>query len=145
MIDLQRPLLNTASASPARSRLSALGSWLWLKRWFIAALIVTLMVALTFAQEPSWESLWYPMISLPEDTRLLGPFGAGIVRPLESEAAKAVHPLLELIQRGRDTALQHDQKREGIRSLEDAARDYKAAFGLDPPEGFDQWYVHLCL
>lgn len=97
------------------------------------------MVILTFARGPSWESLWYPTILLPADTPLLGPFGAGIVRPLESEDARAVHPLLELIQRGRDTARQHDQIRESIRSLEDAARDYKTAFGLDPPEGFDQW------
>ena len=30
--------------------------------------------------------------------------------------------------------------RQSVKSLDDAVRDYKKAFRMNPPEGFDRWY-----
>jgi hypothetical protein len=50
-----------------------------------------------------------------------------------------VHPILELIARGRAIHAEHEEKKASVTSLEAAVEDYVRAFGLDPPEGFDRW------
>jgi hypothetical protein len=49
------------------------------------------------------------------------------------------HPLLELIARGKELAAEHTAKKDSVDSLESAVLDYQAAFGMNPPEGFDAW------
>lgn len=49
------------------------------------------------------------------------------------------HPILELIQRARDRANSVRERIRKVRGVHDAAKDYKEAFGMMPPEGFEQW------
>jgi hypothetical protein len=55
------------------------------------------------------------------------------------------HPIEDLLARGRDRAAALEAKKRGIQTFEDAVRDYREEFGMEPPEGFDQWWVHASL
>ena len=51
------------------------------------------------------------------------------------------HPILQLIEKGKQRVLEKEKRRLKVRSLRDAVEDYREAFGMDPPEGFDAWWV----
>lgn len=61
------------------------------------------------------------------------------------EGKMTVHPIRELIERAHMLYEEQQRKIQSIRTLEDAVEDYKRAFKMDPPRGFDTWYVHLCV
>lgn len=50
-----------------------------------------------------------------------------------------VHPITMLIEEAKEKKRVMEEKKESVRSLEDAVRDYRESFGMDPPEGFDAW------
>lgn len=52
------------------------------------------------------------------------------------------HPIEELIERGKRKAEEVEKSIKAVRSFSRAVEDYKRAFGMDPPEGFHEWYVH---
>ncbi len=49
------------------------------------------------------------------------------------------HPILQLVDEARVRKDQIEFKKSQVDSLDAAVEDYRAAFGLDPPEGFDEW------
>jgi hypothetical protein len=49
------------------------------------------------------------------------------------------HPILHLIDTARVRKDEIEFKKRQVDSLEAAVEDYRAAFGLDPPQGFDEW------
>ncbi|WVQ78122.1 hypothetical protein IAT38_000203 [Cryptococcus sp. DSM 104549] len=51
------------------------------------------------------------------------------------------HPIKLLIERGAKLAQVIEEKLAGIKSVKDAAEDYRGAFGMRPPRGFDAWYA----
>lgn len=64
----------------------------------------------------------------------------------ERKSIKAMkkHPITLLIEQAEEHAREMAELEDSIRTLEDAVRNYKETFGMDPPEGFDVWYVvHL--
>jgi hypothetical protein len=69
--------------------------------------------------------------------------GEGIARETsqlhEDTSTWEAHPLLELMARGREIAVDHQRKRESVDTLERAVEDYQEAFGMAPPEGFEVW------
>jgi hypothetical protein len=66
--------------------------------------------------------------------------GIATVLP-KSDGTMDAHPILELIARGKAIREEQDAKRALVDSLDRAVADYVLAFGMDPPEGFDRWYV----
>lgn len=50
-----------------------------------------------------------------------------------------VHPIEKLLERGRRLARDIEGVKRSIRSVEDAEGDYRSAFGMAPPRGFDEW------
>nr|XP_019042714.1 hypothetical protein I302_08420 [Kwoniella bestiolae CBS 10118]OCF21644.1 hypothetical protein I302_08420 [Kwoniella bestiolae CBS 10118] len=51
-----------------------------------------------------------------------------------------IHPILSLIERGKELAEKQRQKISSIKTVEDAVDDYQDKFGMKPPKGFDYWY-----
>lgn len=49
------------------------------------------------------------------------------------------HPIDEMMARGRQKAEELERKKQGVRTFHAAVLDYRAAFGMDPPEGFREW------
>ena len=49
------------------------------------------------------------------------------------------HPIELLIERGRRQAAAQQARRDEVESLDDSVDDYRAAFGMPPPRGFDAW------
>lgn len=144
MIDLQRPLLNTplSSAHSARPS-SSVAAWAWSKRWMLVVLVTLLAIVITARQaqvRSAASSLRSTApIFLAGGRPLLDYDDGGIARTIQRKGTLGDHPILELIQRGRDLAVKHAEIRDGISSLEDAVADYRAAFGMNPPVGFEQW------
>ena len=58
---------------------------------------------------------------------------------LDVVSQRGEHPILRLIARGRRLAAELEEKQGRILSLQDAVNDYKEAFGMMPPEGFEGW------
>lgn len=84
-----------------------------------------------------------PIFGSPSgETRLRYEDGLAYVEQLGSR-----HPMEELFELGRRTAAEVQDKSDTVRQggVEAAVKDYKKAFGMDPPEGFDVWYVPLLL
>ena len=50
-----------------------------------------------------------------------------------------MHPVRELMERAERLHAQQQEKIASISSLEDAVEDYREAFGMEPPRGFDTW------
>jgi hypothetical protein len=50
-----------------------------------------------------------------------------------------MHPVRELMERAERLHAQQQQKIASIASLEDAVEDYREAFGMEPPRGFETW------
>jgi hypothetical protein len=61
--------------------------------------------------------------------------------PAPGKTIRARHPIAQLIEQAEGRASEMRELRESIRTLEDAVANYKEAFGLNPPEGFDRWSV----
>lgn len=49
------------------------------------------------------------------------------------------HPVQSLIEEGSRRWGEQEMKRRKTRTLEAAYNDYVAAFGMRPPEGFEEW------
>ena len=77
---------------------------------------------------------WFAPISV------LMPSIAGI-RIVMDEDHLPIHPIIELIKEGNAKAKAIEKKRADVTTLMDAVRDYREAFEMDPPEGFDKWYA----
>jgi hypothetical protein len=58
---------------------------------------------------------------------------------LDVISRRGQNPILDLIARGRKLAAKLEVKRGRVLSLQDAVDDYKEAFGMMPPEGFEGW------
>lgn len=71
--------------------------------------------------------------SIPRDKHGL------LVLPLDQEKKLREHPIATLIPQAEKKADQLDAKIRGIRKLEDAVADYRDAFGMEPPRGFQKW------
>lgn len=144
------PLLPTAmqrlpASIASRIRLPASRSTFTFRRVLMLFLIPTTAFLLLF-HEPtqtlispelpaispsSWSLLsWGGTEKYPDGMLRMKPSGAG---PWDK------HPLLELIARGKELAAEHAAKRDSVDSLASAVLDYQAAFGMNPPEGFDAW------
>lgn len=61
--------------------------------------------------------------------------------PEEEGSINGTHPIVMLIKRGRAMHEAQEKKRRRVNSLRRALSDYREAFGMDPPEGFDKWWV----
>lgn len=59
------------------------------------------------------------------------------------DASARTHPISSLIERGRWQAAAQQARRRAVKSVEDSAADYRDAFGMAPPRGFEAWYVCL--
>ena len=80
-----------------------------------------------------------PIFGRPsEETRLRYEDGVAYVEQLGSR-----HPMEELFELGRRKAAEAQDKIDTVRQggVDAAVEDYKEAFSMDPPEGFDVWYV----
>lgn len=70
--------------------------------------------------------------------------GKGMIEielPAPGKTIRAQHPIAQLMEQAEEKAVEMRDLRESIRTLEDAVANYKDAFGLDPPEGFERWSV----
>jgi hypothetical protein len=65
---------------------------------------------------------------------------SGIVT-VRNDGLLSHHPILDLIEQGCRSAARVEAVRQSVQSLEDAVEDYQMAFDMDPPEGFDAWWV----
>lgn len=65
----------------------------------------------------------------------------GLAYVPDDEEWRGDHPIIELMERAKRLKREMDQTREMTQTLEGAVRDYEAAFGMRPPEGFEKWYV----
>ena len=65
----------------------------------------------------------------------------GLAYVPDDEEWRGDHPIIELMERAKRLKREMDQTREMTKTLQGAVRDYEAAFGMRPPEGFEKWYV----
>jgi hypothetical protein len=49
------------------------------------------------------------------------------------------HPIKTLIRQAEDTAEEMAKLKTSVDSLDDAVANYRQAFGMEPPEGFEKW------
>ncbi|BEJ14964.1 hypothetical protein CspHIS471_0407310 [Cutaneotrichosporon sp. HIS471] len=65
--------------------------------------------------------------------------GLATLNPLRRGAPQPEHPFYELMERGEETwRLVRDRQSKNV---DQAAREYKRRYGMDPPEGFDKWFA----
>lgn len=55
------------------------------------------------------------------------------------QSSMTTHPVRALMDRAERLHEEQQVKIASIKSLEDAVEDYRQAFGMDPPRGFDTW------
>ncbi|PRP79938.1 hypothetical protein PROFUN_05914 [Planoprotostelium fungivorum] len=62
-------------------------------------------------------------------------------RPVDTATIKREHPIPKLLSQSEKVYLRKFRRAKRLRNLEYARKDYKDRYGLDPPNGFDQWHA----
>ena len=78
-----------------------------------------------------------PSLSKGADDKLIYEQRIGLAKVDPQRLGK--HPIRELMERAERQLEAQNAKIASVTSLEDAVEDYKQAFGMDPPRGFDTW------
>lgn len=109
-----------------------------------ALLALCLLVVVTLVTlHPSTKTTLFSLSSDAQiDIKRIFTYHSGIVT-LRAGTMLRAHPLLALIEEGRRRAAAVQKVRDGVRILRHAAVDYRRAFGVDPPEGFDIWWAEV--
>lgn len=119
------------------------------KRGILAILTAVLVLAIAthasvFAEEHQYQHALSHVTNVIPALRRSGlSFDKRVGLAKVDKSKLTVHPIRQLIERAQMLYDEQQMKIASIRTLEDAVEDYRQAFDMDPPRGFDTWYVHV--
>jgi hypothetical protein len=115
------------------------------KRNIIAIVTALLVLAITahasvFAEEHQYQhAISHVTNVIPALRRSSLKFDQRIGLAKVDKHKLTTHPIRQLIERAQELHDEQQMKIASIRTIEDAVEDYREAYGMEPPRGFDVW------
>lgn len=96
--------------------------------------------AALFAEENQYQHAFSHVASAIPALRRSGlTFDARLGLATVDKSRLTTHPVRALMERAEGLYEEQQKRIAAIETLEDAVEDYRRAFGMDPPRGFDTW------
>lgn len=134
-------------SQPPINSLSAAIRFARRKRGIVAILTAVLVLAIAthasvFAEENQYHHAFSHVTNVIPSFRRSGlTFDKRLGLAKVDKHKLTTHPIRQLIERAQEQYDEQQRKIASIRTLEDAVKDYREAYDMEPPRGFDTWYV----